>query len=248
MERDHETHPVSAPAFDARLHAGDVEFDQRDAALLRTIEESGSLNAATNSLGRSYSRAHTRLSALEEAFGPLVERTRGGSGGGGSRLTGNARALLQRFNRLNAAFSGVASATETVFDGEVVERDGELATVRTPVGVLRVLAPHDATAVQVTVRADTVTLNATGEVPAAGGTSARNRLHGSVLDVDRGESIAQIRLDVGADVPLVALITVDSVERLDLKPETAIVATFKATATRAVPQQSATTSFTSQDV
>jgi molybdate transport system regulatory protein len=66
--------------------------------------------------------------------------------------------------------------------------------------------------------------------------------------VDRGESIAQIRLDVGADVPLVALITVDSVERLDLKPETAIVATFKATATRAVPQQSATTSFTSQDV
>ena len=63
--------------FDAHLRADGVEFDAADAELLRTIDSEGSLNRAADALGRSYSRAHQRLTELEEAVGPLVARQRG---------------------------------------------------------------------------------------------------------------------------------------------------------------------------
>jgi len=227
--------PTPDPTFEARLHAGGVGFGDRDAALLRAVAEEGSLNAAASSLERSYSRAHQRLVDLEEVFGPLVERTRGGAGGGGSTLTDGARALLARYDRLRTEFTGVAEAAETVIEGRVVERTGELATVETGVGRVRALTPPDAEAVQVTLRADAVTLHAPEDAPPAGGTSARNRLDGVVRTVDAGEAVATVTVDVG-DVALVALVTVESVDRLGLAPGDPVVATFKATATRAVPR------------
>jgi molybdate transport system regulatory protein len=220
--------------FEARLHADGVTFESRDAALLRAVDSEGSLNAAAESLGRSYSRSHERLVDLEGAFGTLVERTRGGSGGGGSRLTDHGRALLARFDRLRAEYSGVAGGSETVLEGEVLDREGELATVRTEVGDLRALAPADVESVQVTLRADAVTLHDPDDAPPAGGTSARNRLAGTVRDVDAGEAVARVAVDVGTTDPLVALVTVESLDRLGLRPGEAVVATFKATATRAV--------------
>ncbi|WP_254545619.1 TOBE domain-containing protein [Halomarina pelagica] len=223
------------PGFDARLREGDVAFDARDATLLRAIDEAGSLNAAASTLGRSYARAHARLTDLEAAFGPLVERQRGGSGGGGSRLTDDAKRLLARFDRLRSAVSGTVEAEETVVAGRIVDREGELATVETAAGSLRALAPADADAVQVGVRADAVTLHPSEGAPRTGATSARNRLRGTVEAVDRGVAVARIAVDVGTDAPLVALVTVDSVERLGLAPGATVVATFKATATRAVP-------------
>lgn len=219
--------------FEARLFADGVTFEARDAELLRAVDREGSLNAAAQSLCRSYSRSHGRLADLEEAFGPLVERTRGGTGGGGSRLTDGARTLLARFDRLRAEFSGVAAAAETVLEGRVLEREGEIAVVETPVGRIRALTPADATTVQVTLRADAVTLHDPEEAPPAGGTSARNRLHGTVVGLDPGESVVSVDVDVGAGDPLVALVTTDSVDRLDLREGSAVVVTFKATATRA---------------
>jgi molybdate transport system regulatory protein len=238
MESDGES-PAPDPTFETRLHAEGVEFDDRDAVLLRTVAEEGSLNAAASALGRSYSRAHGRLGELEGAFGPLVERTRGGAGGGGSRLTDGARALLARYDRLRAEFTGVAEATETVVEGRVVERTGELAIVETDVGRLRALTPPDAEAVQVTLRADAVTLHAPADAPPAGGTSARNRLEGVVRSVEVGEAVGTVTVEVeGRDgnVALVALVTVESVERLELALGDPVVVTFKATATRAVPR------------
>jgi molybdate transport system regulatory protein len=224
-----------ASAFEARLRADGITFDDRDADLLRAVAEEGSLNAAAESLGRSYSRAHQRLGELEGVFGPLVERTRGGAGGGGSTLTDGARALLARYDRLRAEFTGVAEAAETVVEGEVVDRTGELAVLETALGRIRALTPPDAGAVQVTLRADAVTLHAPEDAPPAGGTSARNRLEGTVVAVDAGEAVATVTVDVGA-VTLPALVTVESVDRLGLAPGTEVVATFKATATRAVPR------------
>ncbi len=223
------------PGFDARLRVDDVTFTARDATLLRAVREAGSLNAAAGELGRSYARAHGRLGDLEAAFGPLVERQRGGAGGGGSRLTEGAETLLAQFDRLQSALSGTASAEETVLPGRVVARDGELATVETDAGRLRALAPPDADRVQVTVRADTVTLHAPAEAPPEGATSARNRFSGTVREVDRGESVALVTVDVGDDRSLAALITAESVERLGLEPGGEVVATMKATATRATP-------------
>ncbi|PSQ00647.1 molybdenum-binding protein [Halobacteriales archaeon QS_5_70_17] len=225
------------PGFDARLREDGVTFGADDAALLRAIDETGSLNAAAADLGRSYARSHERLVDLEAAFGDLVERRRGGAGGGGSRLTGEAAALLARFDRLTSAFSGTAAVEETVLDGEVIDREGELAVVETPAGRVRALAPEDedAGAVQVTLRADAVTLHPPDEAPPGEGTSARNRFSGTIAEVDRGTAVARVAVDVGSETLLAALLTVDSVDRLSLAAETRVVATTKATATRATP-------------
>lgn len=221
---------------EARLHAGDVTFGDDDATLLRAIAEHGSVSAATNELGRSRPRALGRLETLESAFGSLVTRHRGGSGGGGSQLTDDAHTLLARFDRLQTALSGTAHVAETVFDGEVLDRAGELGLVETRAGTLRALLDESATVgsrVQVSVRADTVTLHAPDEAPAAAATSARNRFTGTVRALDVGEAVVHVSLDVGPSLSLTALVTVESVDRLALVAGDDVAVSFKATATRA---------------
>ncbi|PSP56051.1 molybdenum-binding protein [Halobacteriales archaeon QS_1_67_19] len=222
--------------FEAHLRTDGVRFDADDAELLRTVDAEGSLNRAADALGRSYSRAHQRLTELEEALGPLVTRQRGGSGGGGSELTARARDLLARFDRLRAEFTGTAEVEETVLSGRVVDREGELATVETDAGRVRALAPA-AERVQVAVRADAVTLHAPADAPAAATTSARNRFAGRVEAIDRGEAVARVLVDLDGAATLAALVTVSSVETLELAAGAAVVASFKATATRASPAE-----------
>lgn len=222
--------------FDARLRSDGVTFGRADADLLRAVDRAGSLAGAAAELGRSRPRIGERLDDLEGAFGPLVERRRGGQEGGWTRLTDGGSELLARFDRLRTAFEGIAGVEETVLEGQVAERHGELATVETGAGAVRALVPPDAHRVQVTVRADAVTLTDPGDVPPADATSARNRLRGEVVAVDSGERIRRVRVDVGAGPDLVALVTADSGDRLALDPGRTVVATFKATATRATPR------------
>ncbi|MFB6171397.1 MAG: TOBE domain-containing protein [Haloarculaceae archaeon] len=223
--------------FDARLRADGVAFTERDAALLRAVDEVGSLNRAADDLGRSYSRSHQRLGVLEDAFGALVERQRGGPSGGGSTLTDRGRELLAAFDRLRASYTSVAETTEAVMEGTVVERTGEIGTVATDAGSIRALVPPDVEAVQVSFRADAVTLHDPADVPAANATSARNRLDGRVVGVEQGEAVSQVTVDVGATDPLFALVTEDSRRTLALEPGRRVVASFKATATRATASQ-----------
>lgn len=239
---------------EAQLRAGAVTFDVADAELLRAIAEHGSVLGASEALGRSRARALNRLEALEDALGPLVERERGGADGGGSRLTADARRLLARFDRLRATLSGTASVDEAVLDGEVVERNGELGRIETAAGPIWALLVDDITAeesdatteevesaadldaaarVQVSVRADTVTLHDPADAPAGGATSARNRFAGTVTRVETGQSVARVAVDIGADNPLSALVTHESLDRLELEPGADVVASFKATVTRA---------------
>lgn len=221
--------------FEVHLRVGDVTVDRRDVALLRAVSEHGSLNAAADALGRSYSRAHARLTDLEAETGPLVERRRGGPDGGGSRLTASARELLARFDRLAAALDGTATTERLVLDGTVTERDGEVVTVETPAGDVRALALTDEDRVQVSFRADAVTLHPPTAAPDESGTSARNRFHGTVASVDRSDATATVAVDVGVSTPLVVRVTTESLDRLDLTERTEVVASFKATATRATP-------------
>lgn len=223
--------------FEARLRVGDVTFDAADAALLRAVDEHGSLNAAATDLGRSYSRSHARITDLEERFGPLIERQRGGSGGGGSTLTPDARALLERFERLRAALAGTAEAEEIVLDGRVVDRDGELAVVETAAGTVRALVPAEGERVQVVLRADAVTLHTPDDAPPASGTSARNRFEGHVTAIDRGVAVARVLVDVGGEHSLAVLVTCSSVETLDLAASDRVIASFKATAARGIPRE-----------
>lgn len=221
--------------FEARLLAADVAFTERDARLLRRVDETNSLNRTAGDLGRSYSRAHGRVETLEEAFGPLVERQRGGSGGGGSTLTDRARELLAQFDRLRAGYGSVAETTEAILEGTVEDRTGELGTVTTGAGEVRAFVPPEGTAVQVSVRADAVTLHRPGDAPAERATSALNRFEGRVEAVERGEAVSKVTVDVGAEEPLFALVTEESRRRLALDAGTRVVTAFKATATYATP-------------
>ena len=59
-------------------------------------------------------------------------------------------------------------------------------------------------------------------------TSARNQLHGEVLNVQREGIHDRVRLRLGAEVTLEAIITHDSTEQLELQPGRAVVALIKA--------------------
>ncbi|WP_135664698.1 TOBE domain-containing protein [Halorhabdus rudnickae] len=222
--------------FEAHLRIDGVSFDASDAALLAAIDEHRSLNAAAEALGRSYSRAHDRLKELESVLGSLAERSRGGRQGGGSELTSKGRDLLDRFDRLQAVLSDSARTDEVAIEGQVRDRDGELATVETPAGTVRALLFEDVTAVEVLFRADAITLHRPETSPSATDTSARNRFDGIVERVASGEAIAHVDVAVAADLTLRVTVTQDSISMLELESGTPVVASFKATATRAVPR------------
>lgn len=229
------THRESVGRGKAVLSHGDIEFDARDGALLRAIHRTGSVAAATTELGQSRARALERIEALEAAFGALVERQRGGSGGGGSRLTATGQRLLARYDRLAAALAATASVPETVLSGSVVAVDGELADVRTAVGTLRGRhdgAPVDDT-VDVRIGADALTVYAPDSAPEPDGTSARNQLRGTVSGVDVGQTVRTVCIDVDGET-FRSLITEESAQRLELEASAELVVAWKATATQLV--------------
>lgn len=229
-------------SVDAQLRADGVAFTAADAELLRAVDEHRSVSGATEALGRSRARALERIGTLETAFGPLVDRRRGGASGGGSELTATAGELLARFDRLRATLAGTANVEERVLRGTVTERDGELGVVDTGAGPVRAQLvgqsardpPDVDSRVQVGVRSDAVTLHAPADSPPADSTSARNRIEGGVADIDRGTAVARVAVDVGGAEPLVALVTHESLDRLALEAGSRVVVTFKATATRAI--------------
>ncbi|MDZ7938557.1 MAG: TOBE domain-containing protein [Rhodoferax sp.] len=71
--------------------------------ILRRIGQVGSISEAARGAGVSYKAAWQALDALTNLAGaPLVERTVGGSGGGGARLTATGSQLLQIADTLHA--------------------------------------------------------------------------------------------------------------------------------------------------
>lgn len=232
------TVPRTGGYGEAALVEGSVEFDVRDAALLRAIDRTGSVAQASSELGRSRARALNRIETLEAAFGSLVERRRGGSDGGGSRLTEDATTLLNRYERLQVALDATAQVPETVLCGTVTAVDGALASVETAVGPIRGL--HDGVEqgqqVQVRVGADAITVLDEAVEPDPDSTSARNRLSGTVSDVERGSAVVTIGVDV-AGPTFQALLTADSEQRLELRENCEVTLTWKATATRIVRER-----------
>ncbi|MFP4625027.1 MAG: TOBE domain-containing protein [Natronomonas sp.] len=218
------------------LVADDVEFDGRDASLFREIARTGSVARASSNLGRSRARALTRIETLEAAFGELVDRQRGGQTGGGSRLSENANQLLDRFDRVRAAVTASAQVPETVLRGSIATVTGELAEVETALGTVR--GRHDGIRegdpTQVRIGADAITVLDPGADPEPNATSARNRFAGRVTDVDRGETVHVVTIDVYG-IPVRALVTEESTVRMELHVGRDVAITWKATATRLVP-------------
>ena len=214
-----------------------VEFAERDVRLLQEIDETGSVAKASTNLGRSRARDLSRIEELESAFGDLVTRHRGGSGGGGSILTDNATRLLNQYERLHVALTGAAQVPETVLTGTVSSVSGELAGVTTDVGTVRGL--HDGVAVedfvQVRIGADSLTVLDPAADPDPDSTSARNHCSGTVVEIEHGQTVFTVHIDVDGTM-FQALVTAESADRLELGPERPVVITWKATATRLAPE------------
>lgn len=74
------------------------------ADLLAGIRETGSIAAAGRAMRMSYKRAWQLVEELNGSFRePLVEASKGGSGGGGARLTRTGEDVLARYTRLREA-------------------------------------------------------------------------------------------------------------------------------------------------
>ncbi|HEY44821.1 MAG TPA: LysR family transcriptional regulator [Anaerolineae bacterium] len=67
--------------------------------LLEAIEEKGSITSAAAALNVPYRRAWQRLHEMEERLGVTLVKTEvGGVGGGGAKLTPEAKDLINRFH------------------------------------------------------------------------------------------------------------------------------------------------------
>lgn len=77
---------------------------------LRAIHRTGSMSGACRELGVTYRTAWIWVRAVNRAWGtPLLLRTHGGAGGGGTTLTPEGRAALEFADQLNA--SGAAGSS-----------------------------------------------------------------------------------------------------------------------------------------
>ncbi len=79
-------------------------FGEGPCRLMHGIEQHGSLRAAAAEMNLSYNKAFKLMKIAEEALGfPLTEKTIGGKGGGGSRLTPEAKRFLEKYERYRDA-------------------------------------------------------------------------------------------------------------------------------------------------
>ncbi|MBN9886879.1 winged helix-turn-helix domain-containing protein [Salipiger abyssi] len=82
------------------------------ADLLELIQQTGSIAAAGRAMSMSYKRAWSLVEEMNRAFrAPLVERTRGGSKGGGAQLSETGLQVLDHYRRFETA-AATAGAEE----------------------------------------------------------------------------------------------------------------------------------------
>jgi molybdate transport system regulatory protein len=73
------------------------------AELLVAIQETGAISAAGRKLGMSYQKTRLLVDEMNLSFqGPLIEGFKGGSHGGGAKLTPLGHEILERFHRLQS--------------------------------------------------------------------------------------------------------------------------------------------------
>lgn len=81
------------------------------AELLEAIDKTGSIAAAGRALGFSYRRTRDMIDTLNTCWRvPIVEGARGGSRGGGARLTEAGQTLLQHYRALDRAIQDAAAS------------------------------------------------------------------------------------------------------------------------------------------
>lgn len=81
-----------------KLYGEGKAFGPGIAALLRNVEQTGSLQGAAAAMNMAYSKAWKILKETEKEWGiTLTDRETGGRDGGGSTLTPEAREILEHY-------------------------------------------------------------------------------------------------------------------------------------------------------
>jgi molybdate transport system regulatory protein len=92
-------------------------------ALLQHIAEQGSITRAAKSAGLSYKAAWDAIDELNNlAQKPLVERSVGGKGGGGAKLSSEGLRVLRLYQKLQALQAQVLEAAEEASDLDLLGR------------------------------------------------------------------------------------------------------------------------------
>ncbi|MBS7471421.1 TOBE domain-containing protein [Pseudomonas syringae] len=92
-------------------------------ALLQHIAEQGSITRAAKSAGLSYKAAWDAIDGLNNlAQKPLVERSVGGRGGGGAKLSVEGQRVLRLYQRVQALQAQVLEAAEDSSDLDLLNR------------------------------------------------------------------------------------------------------------------------------
>ncbi|MEE4104039.1 TOBE domain-containing protein [Pseudomonas viridiflava] len=92
-------------------------------ALLQHIDEQGSITRAAKSAGLSYKAAWDAIDELNNlAQKPLVERSVGGRGGGGAKLSAEGERVLRLYQRVQALQAQVLEAAEDSSDLDLLNR------------------------------------------------------------------------------------------------------------------------------
>lgn len=83
---------------------GQVFFGYGPMLLLEGVERSGSLNQAAKEMGMAYTKALGIMKRAEKAAGfPMLEKSIGGAGGGGSHITAEGRRMMERYRAYREA-------------------------------------------------------------------------------------------------------------------------------------------------
>ena len=181
--------------------AAGVLLGDKRIRLLEAIALHGSLNRAARAVPLSYKAAWDALDEMNNlAEAPLVVRTIGGAGGGGTRLTEHGLQLV-------ALYRAMESSQQDLLDRVSSPRAlaAAVAASNDDSGELRTLLRR------MSMR-----------------TSARNQLAGTVLGVRTAGGLSQVRLRLEGDEELVAAITPESAETMALRPGSAAYALVKA--------------------
>ena len=80
---------------------GRLVFGEGKSRILKAIQKYRSINKAASSMGMSYRHAWSYIGEIEKRANiKLIERIKGGRGGGGSRLTDSATELIKNYDKL----------------------------------------------------------------------------------------------------------------------------------------------------
>ena len=195
--------------------AAGVLLGDKRIRLLEAIALHGSLNRAARAVPLSYKAAWDALDEMNNlAEAPLVVRTIGGAGGGGTRLT-------EHGLRLVALYRAMESSQQDLLD-----------RVSSPRALAAAVAASNDDAGELRTLLRRMSMR----------TSARNQLAGTVLGVCTAGGLSQVRLRLEGDEELVAAITPESAETMALRPGSAAYALVKAPwvrITAAAPRRSA---------